>query len=38
MSSQQIELPEGPVKIKRPAVKTDISKVIKALEVIASAA
>lgn len=37
MSNLQIELPEGAIKVKRPTVKTDISRVIKALEVIANA-
>lgn len=37
MSNLQIKLPEGAVKVKQPVVKTDISKVIKALEAIARA-
>lgn len=38
MSGLQIKLPEGSIKVKKPSVKTDISKVIKALEAIKNAA
>jgi len=39
MSNLQINLPEGAIKIKRPQVKkTDIQKVLKALEAIANGA
>ena len=37
MSNLQINLPEGAIKIKKLTVKTDISKVVKALEAIANA-
>lgn len=38
MSNLQINLPEGAIKVKKPSVKTDVSKVIKALKAIANAA
>lgn len=36
MSNQVINLPDGPIRIKRPIVKTDIKKAIKILESIAN--
>lgn len=38
MSENQINLPEGVIKIKKPSVNTDIPKVLKALEAIANGA